>query len=694
MQTRINNAISLANKGLYIFPLKPGSKKPFSGKSWLELMTQDSDVIKKWFLKAPDMNYGVCPGDSYAVIDLDINEMKNGLSVFNGLESVEDLDNWISGNTFTVTSPSGGKHLYIRVDEPVGNAHSFPPKSGIDIRGSSGYVVGPGCTLNELLVENDYGGSYTIDVDSGIIPAPNWIKTRLGKNVEKDELKDIPAIKLDLPENIRRSKEYLRKIEPAIEGQGGNDHTFKVICQIRDYGISMEKCVDILSSKGGWNDRCNPPWGILELQEIVEHSYRYGQNRSGSKGSLLDVAGNLFDTVIEESNQTIESNSVGLDSITFLGSEIAQRDVRREYIIPEWVLAHGYTIMLAKRACGKTTFMMDMALRAATDMDWHGLPIKEGLVSIYLCGEDDLGLTEQYKAWVQMHDIEPESDRLVIMAGIVDIMDANDTAKWTEHLMKIVGNRKAIVFLDTWQRANARGNQNDDGDVQIAVQHVEAMAKSLNGPAIVACHPPKNDESALTVIGSSLMENASAGILTITDVNNGKEIKVTRIKGKGYGNYRVMKFEELKLGEMDEFGQERTGVVPLKIAGTELGGKIEKDHNHENRIIILADFIKNMDLYRKSVHPEIKSYSISSLSKFLESFYNKLYEDDRLEDIGREVVKKLRGAGMVSASHRGTREMLTNMFTVDPRGYSYGDGYCLRARRDGQAFRFYIERGV
>jgi len=696
MQSRIDNAIELAGKGFYIFPLKPGSKKPFNGKSWLDLMTQDTEIIQGWFAKSPDMNYGVCPGKDFAVIDLDIGGIKDGLSVFNGLEATQDLDNWVSGGTFTVTSPSGGKHIYVRVDEPVGNAHTFPPGSGIDIRGASGYVVGPGCSLNESLDENMYGGDYAVDVSGEIINAPEWIKTRLRKNGTKDKLQDKPAITLDLPENLSRGREYLGRVEPAVEGRGGNDQTFKVICQLRDFGVSVESCLELLTLKDGWNDRCDPPWGIDELEVVIDHSYRYGQNRAGSKGSLLDVAGDMFDSVVKESSQVIKTREGSdLDSITFLGSEIASRDVRREYIIPEWILAHGYTIMLAKRACGKTTFMMDMALRVATDMDWHGLPIKEGLVAIYLCGEDDLGLTEQYKAWVQMHEVEPEADRLIIMAGIVDIMDPKDTAQWTEHLMKLVGDRRAVVFLDTWQRANARGNQNDDGDVQVAVQHVEAMASSLNGPAIVACHPPKSDENALTVIGSSLMENASAGILTIKDVNHGKEIKVTRIKGKGYGNYRVMKFEEFKLGEVDEFGQERTGVVPLKIAGTELGGEIEKDNNYENRQYILAHFIKDMDLYRKSCHPETKAYSINSLSKFLEAFYDKIYDnDDRLEEIGTEVVKKLKAAGMSAASLRGTRDAMKHMFADDPRGYDFGDGYCLRSKQEGRTSRFYIERGV
>lgn len=699
---RLRSAIDLARKGLFIFPLRSGSKKPLSDESWKEIMTRDSDIIKSWFIKNPTMNYGVCPGDHFAVIDLDIGDDKDGIEAFTDLECDEELDNWVTSETFTVTSPSGGKHLYLAVDNAIGNAHNFPPKVGIDIRGAAGYVVGPNCELDIKLEENDYGGTYDLESDCDIKLAPEWITARFKKQGEKDKYRDVPVMDVDLPINLEIAEDYLQRIAPAIEGENGNDHTFKVLCQIRDYGVSLETGLDLIMEKDGWNDKCDPPWTRSELEIVAENVYRYGQNRTGSKGSILDIFDNIHDKIMKESahkhlNNTapISDTFADLRAMTFKGPEIAQRDTRREYIIPEWVLAHGYTIMLARRACGKTTIMMDMAMRVATDMDWHGLPIKEGLVAIYLCGEDDLGLTEQYKAWVQMHEVEPELDRLIIMAGIVDILSAKDTEKWTRYLMGQLNGRRAILFLDTWQRASAAGNQNDDGDVQIAVQHVEAMASSLNGPAIVACHPPKNDENASTVLGSSLMENASAGILTVRDIANGKEIRVTRIKGKGYGNYRVMRFEEMYLDEIDEFGQERTGIVPVKIAGTELGGAIEEDdENTENRMMLLAHLIKDLDLLRKSTRPDTKAYTISVIAKVLESFANNVYDNERQKELGQKAIRQLKEAGMSGFSCNNIRKLLTKAFDSDPRGYDFGDGYCLRTKKDGKAKRFYIEKGI
>lgn len=699
---RLRSAIKLAKIGLSIFPLRSGSKKPLFSDSWTGMMTCDPDIIKSWFKKNPDMNYGVCPGDHFAIIDLDIGEDKNGIKSFTDLECDEDLSDWITNETFTVTSPSGGKHLYVSVSNAVGNAHNFPPKTGIDVRGAAGYVVGPYCELDVKLQENDYGGKYEIETDCDIKSAPEWISSRLKKQGEKDILRDTPIMDVDLPTNIGIAQDYLDRTLPAIEGENGNDRTFKVVCQVRDYGISIDTCIELIMQKDGWNERCDPPWNFLELAAVADNAYRYGQNRTGSKGSIIDMFDNIHEKIMKESAHKHVNNTASdidtfadLRSMTFKGSEIAQRDTRREYIIPEWVLAHGYTIMLAKRACGKTTIMMDMALRISTDMDWHGLPIKEGIVAIYLCGEDDLGLTEQYKAWVQMHGVEPEKDRLIIMAGIVDILNAKDTEKWTRYLMDQLNGRRAIVFLDTWQRATAAGNQNDDGDIQIAVQHIEAMASSLNGPAIVACHPPKNDENASTVIGSSLMENASAGILTIRDIANGKEIRVTRIKGKGYGNYRIMRFEEMQLGETDEFGQERTGIVPVKIAGTELGGAIEEDdENTENRTILLAHLIKDLDLLRKSTRPDSKAYTISTIAKMLESFANHVYENKRQEELGQTALRQLKEAGMSGFSYENIRKLLNKTFDSDPRGYDFGDGYCLRTKKDGKAKRFHIEKGI
>ena len=42
-KTRLEWALTLAEKGLLIFPLQPGSKKPRKDVSWTGIMTNDAD---------------------------------------------------------------------------------------------------------------------------------------------------------------------------------------------------------------------------------------------------------------------------------------------------------------------------------------------------------------------------------------------------------------------------------------------------------------------------------------------------------------------------------------------------------------------------------------------------------------------------------------------------------------------------
>jgi hypothetical protein len=44
--------------------------------------------------------------------------------------------------------------------------------------------------------------------------------------------------------------------EPAIEGQGGDLHTYNVACRVRDFGVSQSRCLELMSIL--WDSRCLP----------------------------------------------------------------------------------------------------------------------------------------------------------------------------------------------------------------------------------------------------------------------------------------------------------------------------------------------------------------------------------------------------------------------------------------------------
>src|SRR5262245_4217871 len=111
LTNKLDYALALADFG-FLFPLPPGEKGPFKGESWVGYMTRDKAQIAEWFKRNPRINYGFCPGDDCVVIDHDVKDGKNGILAFRAIEDEQPEAARVTGRTFTVVSPSEGRHTY------------------------------------------------------------------------------------------------------------------------------------------------------------------------------------------------------------------------------------------------------------------------------------------------------------------------------------------------------------------------------------------------------------------------------------------------------------------------------------------------------------------------------------------------------------------------------------------------------
>ncbi len=76
-----------------------------------------------------------------------------------------------------------------------------------------------------------------------------------------------------------RARLYLTKVPPAISGQHGDIHTFRVCCRIvRGFDLDESSAMAALRQ---WNERCQPPWSDRDLQAKVAHAQRYGREPVG-----------------------------------------------------------------------------------------------------------------------------------------------------------------------------------------------------------------------------------------------------------------------------------------------------------------------------------------------------------------------------------------------------------------------------
>jgi hypothetical protein len=173
-------ALAAARSGLHVFPVRPYGTIP-AITDWENRATTNKRQIYAWWANNSRKNIGVATGPSLLlVVDLDTargaTPPPRWAGACGGVDVLRDLATAAGqpypGGTFTVATPSGGRHLYFRT--PAGAAlRNTAGRLGwkIDTRGHGGYVVGAG--------SRRHNGRYRITRSGGIAPLPAWLTDAL-----------------------------------------------------------------------------------------------------------------------------------------------------------------------------------------------------------------------------------------------------------------------------------------------------------------------------------------------------------------------------------------------------------------------------------------------------------------------------------------------------------------------------------
>lgn len=166
-----------ASDGYYVFPLHPRSKVP-AIRRWEEAATRDHALIARWW-QTGLRNIGIATGpSSLVVLDLDVSH-NDPPPPWAGARDGHDVLTRIAAaaghtvpRTRTVTTPSGGRHLYFHAPDDR-ELRNTAGRLGwrVDTRAAGGYVVAPGSTLPT--------GHYELLDDIPVAQLPGWLLTAL-----------------------------------------------------------------------------------------------------------------------------------------------------------------------------------------------------------------------------------------------------------------------------------------------------------------------------------------------------------------------------------------------------------------------------------------------------------------------------------------------------------------------------------
>lgn len=229
--------------------------------AWSTKSSNDPDQIKAW-AKECDYFCVALEQSDLIVIDTDNKNDKQGDAELMALE----IDHDPLPPTLTVQTPSGGRHQFFAGQCAMGAnklAH------GIDI---PIMVPIPGSTVTGK-------GSYPIINDAPVPALPQWVVDKAGERREKTAPAEVD-VDLDQPHNIIAAVELLKGAPEAIEGFGGDGVALQVAMRVRDLGVSLDTCSDLMHRF--YADRCSP-YDAEWLQRKVENAYRYASGEAGSK---------------------------------------------------------------------------------------------------------------------------------------------------------------------------------------------------------------------------------------------------------------------------------------------------------------------------------------------------------------------------------------------------------------------------
>lgn len=495
-------ALQWAARGFRVFPLAPGEKVPPKNFSFTTEATTDPDKIRAWWGYNPHYNYAVACGNGLIVVDVD--EHKGGYG------SLFDLE---LPPTLTVRTPGGGLHLYFTGPDVPNSVERIG--RGLDVRGVNGYVVGPGSFFADKAGDRGYTGTYVLVDDVPPVAAPVNLLNLAGQMRARDTR---DALSIDAPEDVAYAIHYLLKDAPiAIEGQGGDNTTYKVAARLIEIGVSADTAAELLLDY--WNERCLPPWTADELKKKAENAEQYAQNRQGSGG--VSAAAAAFSDVEAPPAELQAPSSAGKFDAIFARRKLVPEAMipRRDWIAYKMLMRDEATVVAGPGGVGKSAFSIALAVHGAIGRSLGSFEIHKPFKTVIYNLEDNLHeMTARLYAACASYRIDPAQveDKILLWPGREKrfrLMDRKATVNVADirEFVRLAKGEFDVGIFDPMNSLHAE-DENDNMAMGEVMATANLLAQTAHMGIMLLHHVPKGEAGYRA--GSMDMFRGAAAITT------------------------------------------------------------------------------------------------------------------------------------------------------------------------------------
>jgi hypothetical protein len=540
-----------------VFPLKANSKLPATDNGHLSATT-DPDTIRAWWTcplsgSVLDRNIGVRPvAGRFAVIDLDTRPGVAGPANYVAVGGVID--------GLVCATPNGGLHVYLSGADIGTSAGRIA--HGCDSRGSDGYVVAPGSTID--------GKAYELVSDGPMLPIPDFVRERVPGRTERPAVVTTYAIEDDQPRNVERFTEACRRALPASAGVW-HDLSRNLAAEAVRCALSVEKAIEVMLAEwvprgsGFFEDGRHERWPA-DVAGSYEWALAQGEHGVHSvDAQLLAFQGmTIVPPPPDMTGQaTLSVLSVPPGSrLRFVPQPECRTGEPRRYVVKGLIAQGDVAIVLGAPGAGKSAFTPLVCQAVASGGAAFGRRTRQGRV-LYVAAEDAHGLRGRMQALGERHGDAPA---FVLVEGVADLFTPGGQA--AELLQSVQEQKPAVVVIDTLAAANPglRESESDDmGRVIAFARQLATSADGAPGPAVILVHhTPKAGD---TPRGHSSLNGAADVVILLTrDEDSGVvSARLTKNRnGPAFGVEMAFRIESAVIGQ-DEDGDEISAALAVGV---------------------------------------------------------------------------------------------------------------------------------
>jgi hypothetical protein len=240
----IRAAITLASRGMHVFPCVPRGKTPACEHGCKDA-TADPDIIRSWWRFEPQYNVAIATGAASDIFAIDIDNI-DAEGVLSRLEAEHGA---LPPTVAVITGK--GRHLYFRWPGMLVRNSASKVAPGIEVRGDGGYILAP-----PSIHPSGRAYAWSVDSASSFAEAPEWLLARITERANGNGHAPAPP-----------SQWRALVMDGVDEGQRDTSAT-------RLAGYLLRRRIDpvvALELLQIWNEaRCRPPLPPEDIERIVD----------------------------------------------------------------------------------------------------------------------------------------------------------------------------------------------------------------------------------------------------------------------------------------------------------------------------------------------------------------------------------------------------------------------------------------